>query len=152
MESGQGQPLALASWLTTGAGERTEPALFLGAKERVACRLVASRMPECIVNVRRRLATKKAQKKGSTPSTAPLVLVAWNLFLTNVPPTIGQTAPLRQMDPIRWQVELIFTSWKSSLPVASLKTKKVNPTLGYLYGRLLLMVLNYALGPQWRAT
>ena len=68
------QPLALASWLTTGAGDRTEHAIFLGAKERVACRLVASRMPECIVNERRRLAKKKAKKKGYTPSKAHLVL------------------------------------------------------------------------------
>ena len=53
MESGQVQPLALASWLTTVAGDSTEHAIFLGAKERVTCRLVAYRMPECIVNERR---------------------------------------------------------------------------------------------------
>jgi hypothetical protein len=43
-------------------------------------------------------------------------------------------------------------SWKSSRHFASSKTKKVNPTLGYLYGRMLLIVLNDALGPQMRAT
>jgi Transposase DDE domain len=152
MESGQVQPLALASWLTTVAGDSTEHAIFLGAQERVACRLVAYRMPECIVNERRRLAKKKAKKKGYTPSKAHLVLLAWNLFITNVPHTIWQTATIRQVYPIRWQVELIFKSWKSYLHVASIKTKKVNPTLCYLYGRMLLIVLNYALCPQLRAT
>lgn len=74
MESGQVQPLALASWLTTVAGDSTAHAIVLGAQERVACRLVASRMPEGIVNARRRLAKKKAKKKGDTPSKAHLVL------------------------------------------------------------------------------
>ena len=49
-------------------------------------------------------------------------------------------------------MELIFKSWKSYLHLASIKTKKVNPTLCYLYGRMLLIVLNYALCPQMRAT
>ena len=150
--SGQVQPLALASWLSTGAGDRTEHAIYLGAKERVACRLVAYRMPECIVNERRRLAKKKAKKKGYTPSKAHLALLAWNLFITNVPHTIWQTATIRKVYPIRWQVELIFKSWKSYLHLASIKTKKVNPTLCYLYGRMLLVLLNYALCPQLRAT
>jgi Transposase DDE domain len=152
MASGQVQPLALASWLATVAGDSTEHAIFLGAKEQVACRLVAYRLPECIVNERRRLAKKKAKKKGYTPSKAHLALLAWNLFITNVPPTIWQTATIRQVYPIRWQVELIFKSWKSYLHLASLKTKKVNPTLCYLYGRMLLVLLNYALCPQLRAT
>ena len=151
-ESGQVQPLALASWLTTVASDSTEHAIFLGAKERVACRLVAYRMPECIVNERRRLAKKKAKKQGYTPSKAHLALLAWNLFITNVPQTIWQTPTIKKVYPIRWQIELIFKSWKSYLHLASIKTKKVNPTLCYLYGRMLLIVLNYALCPQLRAT
>jgi hypothetical protein len=151
-EAGQVQPLALASWLTTVASDSTEHAIFLGAKERVACRLVAYRLPECIVNERRRLAKKKAKKKGYTPSKAHLALLAWNLFITNVPQTIWQTPTIRKVYPIRWQIELIFKSWKSYLHLASIKTKKVNPTLCYLYGRMLLIVLNYALCPQLRAT
>jgi hypothetical protein len=74
MASGQGPPLALASWRTTVAGERTAHAIFLGAQARVACRLVASRLPEGRVKERRRLAKKKAKNKGSTPSKAPRVL------------------------------------------------------------------------------
>ena len=151
-QSGQVHPLALASWLITVAGDSAEHTILLGAKERVACRLVAYRMPEGIVNERRRLAKKKAKKKGYTPSKAHLALLAWNLFITNVPHTIWQTPTIRKVSPIRWQVELIFKSWKSYLHLASIKTKKVNSTLCYLYGRMLLIVLKYALCPQLRAT
>ena len=54
--------------------------------------------------------------------------------------------------PLRWQIELIFKSWKSSLHLASINTKKEDTTLCYLYGRMLLIVLNYALCPQLRTT
>lgn len=42
-------------------------------------------------------------------------------------------------------IELVFKSWKSDLQLAILLTKTQNPTLCYLYGRLLLIVLAYAL-------
>ena len=61
-----------------------------------------------------------------------------------------KTDTIGKVYPIRWQVELIFKSWKSYLHLASIKTKKADPTLCYLYGRMLLILLNYALGPQMR--
>jgi len=149
---GRVQPLELASLLNTVLGDSIEHAIFLGAKEQGASRLVAYRVPESVVNERRRRAKKNAKKKGYTPSQAHLVLLAWNLFITNVPRTIWKTETVGRVYPIRWQVELIFKSWKSDLHVASIKTKKADTTLCYLYGRMLLIVLNYALCPQLRHT
>jgi hypothetical protein len=151
-EAGRLQPLELASWLTPVVGPCLETAIFLGAKEQVACRLVASRVPEPIVNARRRNANKKAKKKGYTPSKAHLALLAWNLFITNVPHTIWKMEAIFKAYPLRWQIELIFKSWKSYLHLASIKTKKADTTLCYLYGRMLLILLTYALYPPMRAT
>jgi len=53
-----------------------EKAVFLGAREHVAARLIAVRMPEAIVNERRRQARKTAKKRGYTPSHAHLTLLA----------------------------------------------------------------------------
>ena len=91
-------PLKLAALLTTVAPDilLLETSIFIGATERVAARLIAVRMPEAIVNERRRIARKNAKKKGYTPSHAHLTLMAWNLFITNVPPTIWQTATVAE--------------------------------------------------------
>ena len=144
--------MELTQMLQAVEGNLIERDIFIGAKALVPSRLVAVRMPESIVNERRRMAKKTAKKKGYTPSKAHLNLLAWNLFITNVPRTIWKTETVGKVYPIRWQVELIFKSWKSSLHLASMNTKKADTTFGYLSGRMLLILLNYALCPQMRHT
>jgi hypothetical protein len=153
-EAGAGElrPLNLAQWLEAVPDHLLEKAICLGAKEQVAARLIAVRVPEAVVNKRRRIAKKNAKKKGYTPSDAHLTLAAWNLFITNVPCTVWTTPTVYKVYPIRWQVELIFKSWKSSLHLATLNATKAEPVLCYLYGRMLLIVLNYMLFPQVRMT
>jgi hypothetical protein len=148
------EPGQLAAFLLPVAPDRLllEKAICLGATEQVTARLVAVRMPEAVVNTRRRIARKNARKKGYTPSQAHLTLLAWNLLLTNVPPTIWATATVPKVSPIRWQIELIFKSWKSYLHLATLTTTKADSPFCYLSGRMRRILLNYALCPQTRAT
>jgi hypothetical protein len=63
-------PVALAPFLTTVASSIVQKAIVIGVKERVPARLIASRVPEAIVNARRRIARKNAKKKGDIPSQA----------------------------------------------------------------------------------
>lgn len=116
----------------------------------MAVRLLAARVPEAVVNERRRKACQTARKRGYTPSQAHLTLLAWNLFLTNVPRTVWTPTTVGKGYCLRWQVKLVFKSWKSDLHLATLPTKTPEPTLCYLYGRLLLIVLSYALCPALR--
>ena len=145
-------PLALVPFLHSVKGNIAEKDIVIGAKDQVKSRLIVSRVPEMRVNERRRKARKNAKKKGYTPSHAHLTLLAWNLFITNVPQTIWKTETVVKVYPLRWQIELIFKSWKSYLHLASIKTKKEDTTLCYLYGRMLLILLHYALCPQLRTT
>lgn len=85
------QCLDLACLLKTVKVHIMEKQSFIGATELVPSRLIAVRMPEAIVNERRRLAKKNAKKKGYTPSKSHLQLLAWNLFITNVPCKIWKT-------------------------------------------------------------
>ena len=144
-------PMELAGRLAAAEPDLLEQPILIGTKEHVAARLIAARVPEEVVNARRRAARKTAKKKGSTPSHAHLTLLAWSLFITNVPETMWQTTTVLKVSPIRWQIELSFKSWKSDLHLASLTTTKENPTLCSLYGRMLLILLNSALCPQIRA-
>jgi hypothetical protein len=148
--AGRLRPVELAAWLRPEPQRLLERPLLLGAQEQVAVRLIAARVPDAVVNERRRKARKAARKRGDTPSQAHLTLLAWNLFLTNVPWTVWTPTTVCKAYGLRWQVELVFKSWKSDLHLATLPTKTPEPTLCYLYGRLLLIVLTYAFCPALR--
>jgi hypothetical protein len=108
-------------------------------------------MPEAIVNERRRQAHAVAKKRGYTPSQAHLTLLGWNLFVTNVPVTVWPPQTIGIVYSFRWQVELVFKAWKSGLHLATLTSTTKHSTLCYLYGRMLLIVLTFALCPSLRA-
>ncbi len=150
--AGRLPPVDLGQELRTESRSLLEKVVFLGAQERGATRLIAVRMPEAVVNERRRKARRNAQKRGHTPSQAHLPLLAWNLFITHVPDTGWTPQTIGKAYALRWQVELGFKAWKSHLPLAMRPTKTVNSTLCYLYGRMLLILLTFALYPTLRAT
>jgi Transposase DDE domain len=147
---GRQRVLELAKSLAHDPRPLIEKAVVLGSYERIPTRLIAVRMPDAIVNERRRQAHKAAKKAGYTPSQAHLTLMAWNLFITNVPATVWASKTVAVAYTLRWQVELVFRAWKSGLPVATLTTTTKYSTLCYLYGRLLLILLTSALSSPLR--
>ena len=149
---GRQHVLELAKSLAPDTRSLVEKAVVLGAYERVPARLIAVRVPEAIINERRRRAYAAAKKQGYTPSQAHLTLMAWNLFITNVPVTVWSAETVAVAYTLRWQVELVFRAWKSGLYVATLTTTTKYSTLCYLYGRMLLILLTSALSSPLRVT
>lgn len=149
---GRQQPLELASNLACETRRLVEKAVVLGAYDRVPARLIAVRMPEAVVNERRRQAYAVAKKRGATPSQRHLTLMAWNLFITNVPATVWTPKTVGIVYSLRWQVELVFRAWKSGLHLATVTTTTKQSTLCYLYGRMLLILLTSALSSPLRVT
>jgi len=152
VRGGRVSPLALAHVLGKEARPLLEKSIVLGADEQVAARLIAVRMSDAIVNERRRQARTVAKQRGYTPSRAHLTLLAWNLFITNVPGPVWTAQTICKAYTLRWQVELVFKAWKSHLHLATLTTTTKQSTLCYLYGRMLLIVVTFALCPTLRAT
>jgi hypothetical protein len=87
--------------------------VYLGAEQRLPCRLIALRVPQEVADQRRKKAIENAKRKGRTPSKASLALMDWSIFVTNVPSKMLHMKQMINIYRVRWQIELVFKLWKS---------------------------------------
>jgi len=104
-------------------------------------RLIAERVPEDIAAERRRKANKIAKKKGRTPTEKHLFLLGWNLYVTNIESEILNGRFARLLYSLRWQIELVFKSWKSYNGLTEIKGKRPERIECFMYGRLILLTI-----------
>jgi hypothetical protein len=122
--------------------------VFIG-HERVPCRLLAYRLPDHVVQERRRKALEEARKKGRKLSQEYLDWLSFGLYITNVTQQVWPPKVVGTVYRLRWQVELTFKNWKSLLNIHVLKGTRPERIECMLYGRLititmLAMISSYA--------
>lgn len=86
--------------------------VHIGKKEKLPVRLVAIRVPQAVEQERKRKALKNRNQKASH-SEAYIDLLAFTIFITNVPPTVWKPMQLLKVYAYRWRIEIIFKCWKS---------------------------------------
>jgi len=111
------------------------------SKEKFPVRLVAYRAPKELADKRRREALKMAGQRGKTPKRETLNRLNFTFFITNVPKTIWKAEVVGTIYMIRWQIELIFKNWKSSLQINHLKGINPSRIKCLLYAKLIVIVL-----------
>jgi hypothetical protein len=129
--------------------QRAELHVTLGERIRTPVRLIAQRLSPKLAASRRRKAKRKARKNGQTCSAAYLSLQSWDLYLTNLPPK-WTSQDIENLYTLRWQIELVFRSWKSQLRLAHFGPWRIERVLCQLYAHLIGCVLSHALTAQWR--
>ena len=88
--------------------------LLLGAEERLPVRLVALRLPAHLAAQRRRRARANARRDRKLRLTKRyLKLLDWTILLTNVTPEQMNAQQLLEAYSCRWQIEVLFKTWKS---------------------------------------
>lgn len=115
-------------------------AVYLGAA-RLPCRLLAYRLPDTVVDQRRRQAYETARKKGRTPTQAYLHWLQYAWYITNVGRTVWAAEVVATVYRIRWQIELLFKQWKSLLHLHVLKGTRPERIRCLLYGRLITITM-----------
>jgi hypothetical protein len=109
-----GRPLELLGYLRrhTGAWPLDLP-ILLGATERLACRLIALRVPQEMAARRRQKAYAKARKHGRVPTQEHLAWCEFTVFVTDCPAESLGWKEAVVLYRARWQIELMFKLWKS---------------------------------------
>jgi hypothetical protein len=124
-------------------GDVVDIPVWLGAQRAVAGRLVAVRAPKEVVDQRRRRVREQARLDGRTPSAAQLAAVAWSIYITNVPAERLPVDAVLAIAAVRWQIELIFKTWKSQGAIDQSRSKKPWRVICDVYAKLLAMLVSH---------
>jgi len=111
--------------------------------EYLEMRLIAEKVPNEISEKRIRKAERDIKKKGYKLTEAYKARAQFNLFITNVDKEVISARNVGYLYSLRWQIELIFKSWKSTFNIAKVKAFKKERFECQLFARLLLIVISW---------
>jgi hypothetical protein len=141
----------LARWLRGQGRSCLDVRVTVGSVQRLACRLVAERVPPAVAAKRRQRLRKEARDKGYRLSSARLALCDWSVWLTNAPAALLSKWEVRVVSRVRWQIELLFKLWKSHGQIAASRSERPYRVLCEVYAKLLAMVVqHWVLLVAWR--
>ena len=117
--------------------------VLLGQKERLPVRLVALPLPAHVAAERRRKALANRDRR-LRPNKERLALLAWEIFLTNVPKARWSTREVAATYRLRWRIEILFKAWKSHFRLGRFTQGSAAQVELLIYGRLLWITLFHA--------
>lgn len=138
-----GQRQEVGTLLAAQTGPTVDLSVGLGATRRVACRLLAVRVPAAVAAERRRKLKATAHDKGRAVSSARLAVADWTILVTNLPVAHLSVAEALALYRARWQIELIFKLWKAQGKVATWRSRKPWRILCEVYAKLLGLVVQH---------
>ena len=139
----RGRRIDLVAFLRAAGDADVDIDIRLGSRQRLACRLIARRVPAEVAALRRRRLLEKCADRGNRPSALSLALCDWTILVTNVPRALLSVAEAVALARLRWQIELIFKLWKSSGGIDGYRSRKPQSALCEVYGKLLAQVVRH---------
>jgi hypothetical protein len=139
----EGEVFNLLERLRDGPREPMEFPILLGkrAQHQLPCRLIALPVPQEVADRRRQKAKEKAKRQNKKIRKETLALMAWTIFVTNVPADMLSVEQTARLYPVRWQIELVFKLWKSHCGLRRFAHFRRERILVELYAKLIGAVL-----------
>lgn len=129
--------------MKAGNIKRLEQKVYIGEKEKFPVRLIIELVPEEVVATRMQKVNKYNKKKGHQTGEEYKKRAHFNLFITNIPEDMLDDEAIVKTYKIRWQVELIFKTWKSIFGLDNIGQMKYERLMCFLNIRLLLIMVNW---------
>lgn len=107
------------------------------------CRLIVAVVPEEVWAERIRKANIRAKSVGYQLTDEYKQRCRFSLYLTNTPEEILKTADIIQLYRLRWQIELVFKTWKSLLNLHKVKAVKKERFECHLIAKFIWILINW---------
>lgn len=119
--------------------------VFIYEKHKIPCRIIVERLNNEAYKNRLEHAKKSARSRKVNVSDEHKRRCRYNVFITSLS---AQELPLdriRETYGLRWQIELVFKTWKSFFEINKVKNIKKERLECQLLGKLLWILLNWQL-------
>ncbi|MDH8001266.1 IS4 family transposase [Bacillus cereus] len=124
------------------AGETYEiPDIYIGMYQKLPARLILYKLTETQMKRRQKDLSSKEHKKQITYKERSKRLSAINFYITNIPPEHLPKEQVYNFYSLRWQIELIFKTWKSFFRIHHCNSVKLERLECHLYGQLISILL-----------
>ena len=122
-------------------GEIKELEVYLGHKQKLPVRLILERVPDVLAAEKRRKLKTDKHRKGKSISKQRLTFCNVNAYITNADQDQLPIDIVRSVYSLRWQIEIIFKTWKSTFNLDKLKQMKIHRFDCINYGTLLQIII-----------
>lgn len=114
-------------------------------KNKIACRLIIERVNDSEYDRRLEKARVSAKSQRVSVSELHKIKLRYNTFITNVCRSILPFTVIRKTYYLRWQIELVFKTWKSFFRIDKIKKVKKERLECQLLAKLLWILINWGL-------
>ncbi|WP_089608052.1 IS4 family transposase [Bacillus cereus] len=114
---------------------------YVGMNDKVPTRVIVHRLTKEQQKKRLRDQAIREKKKGMTYSPRSKRLSGINVYMTNTPTDIVPMGHVHDWYSLRWQIEIIFKTWKSFFQIHHCKKIKLERLECHLYGQLIAILL-----------
>jgi len=124
--------------------------VYIGTEKKLKVRLILYLLPNEAVEKRIREFKKRNKRKGRSTKLSPKykARLALNLYVTNTSKEQIKTAEAWNFYRLRWQIELVFKTWKSFCKIDKVKKVQRYRLQCYIYSKLIFILLGWQI--LWR--
>ncbi|TBX45772.1 IS4 family transposase [Bacillus thuringiensis] len=114
---------------------------YVGMTDKVPTRVIVHRLTKEQQKKRLQDQTVREKKKGMKYSARSKRLSGINVYMTNTPTDIVPMGQVHDWYSLRWQIEILFKTWKSFFHIHHCKKIKRERLECHLYGQLIAILL-----------
>ncbi|MGR3779200.1 IS4 family transposase [Bacillus paramycoides] len=114
---------------------------YVGMTDKVPTRVIVHRLTKEQQQKRLQDQTVREKKKGMKYSARSKRLSGINVYMTNTPTDIVPMGQVHDWYSLRWQIEILFKTWKSFFHIHHCKKIKPERLECHLYGQLIAILL-----------
>ncbi|MGJ3193577.1 IS4 family transposase [Peribacillus frigoritolerans] len=123
-------------------GETMEiPEAYIGQNQKLPVRVIIHRLTDDQTQTRLINQAIREKKKGIVMKEKSKHLMGMNVYITNSSPEEVPTDYVHSLYSLRWQIEILFKTWKSFFEIDECKTIKKERLECHLYGQLIGILL-----------